>query len=88
MPWLELIATAGARVASSGLSFAGEWMDSYLESPEGPSVRRPMTPTGILEAAYAASIVPMHLHGKTQVKTSRLALARTCCAASTSVLPD
>jgi hypothetical protein len=34
-----------------------------------------MTAAGILEAAYAASIVPKHLHGKTQVKTLQARLS-------------
>ncbi|WP_162530099.1 HTH domain-containing protein [Stappia sp. BW2] len=46
-------------------------MDSYLEIAQRVlrASRRPMTAAGILDAAYAAAIVPKHLHGKTQVKT-------------------
>ncbi|WP_162936406.1 HTH domain-containing protein [Pannonibacter phragmitetus] len=46
-------------------------MDSYLEIAQQVlrASRRPMTAAGILDAAYAAEIVPKHLYGKTQVKT-------------------
>lgn len=52
-------------------------MDSYLEIAQRilRASRRPMTATGILEAAYAAAIVPKHLYGKTQVKTLRARLS-------------
>lgn len=52
-------------------------MDSYLEIAQRVlrASRRPMTATGILEAAYTAAIVPKHLYGKTQVKTLRARLS-------------
>ena len=52
-------------------------MDSYLEIAQRVlrASRRPMTAGGILETAYAASIVPRHLYGKTQVKTLRARLS-------------
>lgn len=52
-------------------------MDSYLDIAQRVlrASRRPMTAAGILEAAYAAGIVPKHLYGKTQVKTLRARLS-------------
>ena len=52
-------------------------MDSYLEIAQTvlAASRRPMTATGILEAAYVAKIVPKHLYGQTQVKTLRARLS-------------
>jgi hypothetical protein len=52
-------------------------MDSYLEIAQRVlrTSRRPMTAVGILEAAYAARIVPKHLHGRTQAKTLQARLS-------------
>ncbi|RYC32133.1 hypothetical protein D3273_10470 [Lichenibacterium minor] len=52
-------------------------MDSYLEIAQHVlrASRRPMTALGILEAAYAASIVPRHLFGHTQEKTLQARLS-------------
>lgn len=52
-------------------------MDSYLEIAYRVlrASRRPMSASGILEAAYAAGIVPKHLHGRTQVKTLQARLS-------------
>lgn len=52
-------------------------MDSYLELAAQVlrAMRRPMTPSGILTAAYKAGIVPTHLHGRTQHKTLQARLS-------------
>lgn len=52
-------------------------MDSYLEIAQRVlrASRRPMSAAGILEAAYAAGIVPKHLYGRTQVKTLQARLS-------------
>jgi hypothetical protein len=52
-------------------------VDSYLEMAERVlrAARRPMTASGILDAAYKAGIVPPHLHGKTQQKTLQARLS-------------
>lgn len=52
-------------------------MDSYLEIALRVlrASRRPMSPAGMLDAAYAAGIVPKHLHGRTQVKTLQARLS-------------
>lgn len=52
-------------------------MDTYLEIAEKVlhSAKRPMSPKGIVDAAYRARIVPSHLFGKTQHKTLQARLS-------------
>ncbi|NDV86589.1 hypothetical protein GTW51_07735 [Aurantimonas aggregata] len=52
-------------------------MDSYLEIAQRVlrASRRPMSPAGILDSAYAAGIVPKRLYGRTQVKTLQARLS-------------
>lgn len=52
-------------------------MSSYLKLAYTvlKASRRPMTSAGILEAAYAAQMVPKHLYGKTQAKTLQARLS-------------
>jgi hypothetical protein len=46
-------------------------MDQYLDIAATVlrTLRRPLGPRAILNAAYQAGLVPIHLHGKTQHKT-------------------
>jgi hypothetical protein len=52
-------------------------LDTYLEIAEKVllSTKRPMSPKGIVDAAYRAKIVPSHLFGKTQHKTLQARLS-------------
>jgi hypothetical protein len=52
-------------------------VDTYLEIAEKVllAARRPMSPKGIVDAAYRARIVPSHLYGKTQHKTLQARLS-------------
>lgn len=62
-------------------------MDSYLEIAQIVlrASRRPMTAAGMLEAAYAAGIVPKHLYGHTQAKTLQARLSEDILYHSHSV---
>lgn len=52
-------------------------MDSYLQIAQVVlrSTRRPMSARAILEVAYKAGVVPIHLYGKTQEKTLQARLS-------------